>query len=386
MYEAIFTLRQETPIIHFLHDQAGATLRATELKPKLDKFILKTFQEIFPESAQKHKAAIAKIASAVSEKKPALYKISIEQAADGDKKYYYLESKLKNDDAESVQSILREKLHQPTLEIISPSPFFANTDKREKEKWDEIRLSVLFQGDIFVHVKTWDEGIYDLLHEALPLLFCVENFGMRQSKGFGSFSEKNTSEQQFEKMAQQAFVFAAKKAAPTVAAQNDQNAIFKTIDQVWKTLRFDNQAKTSAIEDYMKNTATLEKYKVTQEVVCEKPYTEDESRPVRFVRSALGLPGLHDYPNLPGKPKVNIRDVSKEVERYKSPIMFKIFKGNIYLLANQVDEKMLNRRDFVFYVGDDPNKTTRKTTIPTLKTFSIQKFLTSKMPNGWKNV
>ncbi|HEC99336.1 MAG TPA: hypothetical protein ENN18_03005 [Proteobacteria bacterium] len=37
--ELIIKLKQHTPIIHFQHDQKGATLRATELKPKLDRYI-----------------------------------------------------------------------------------------------------------------------------------------------------------------------------------------------------------------------------------------------------------------------------------------------------------------------------------------------------------
>ncbi|MCL6102246.1 MAG: hypothetical protein M1292_07100, partial [Bacteroidetes bacterium] len=41
MYKLEFTLKQHTPLIHFQHDQAGATLRATEVKPKLDKFLVK---------------------------------------------------------------------------------------------------------------------------------------------------------------------------------------------------------------------------------------------------------------------------------------------------------------------------------------------------------
>ena len=40
MYQLNFTLKQHTPIIHFQHDQDGATLRATEVKPKLDRFII----------------------------------------------------------------------------------------------------------------------------------------------------------------------------------------------------------------------------------------------------------------------------------------------------------------------------------------------------------
>ena len=35
-----FTLKQHTPIIHFQSDQKGATLRATDLKPKLDRFLI----------------------------------------------------------------------------------------------------------------------------------------------------------------------------------------------------------------------------------------------------------------------------------------------------------------------------------------------------------
>jgi hypothetical protein len=34
------TLKQHTPLIHFQHSQKGATLRATEVKPKLDRFVL----------------------------------------------------------------------------------------------------------------------------------------------------------------------------------------------------------------------------------------------------------------------------------------------------------------------------------------------------------
>ena len=40
MYKLEITLKQHTPLIHFQHDQVGATLRASEVKPKLDKFLL----------------------------------------------------------------------------------------------------------------------------------------------------------------------------------------------------------------------------------------------------------------------------------------------------------------------------------------------------------
>ena len=52
-FQKIYTLIAQTPIIHFQHDQAGATLRATEVKPKLDKYLLKCAEgEIDKETIQ----------------------------------------------------------------------------------------------------------------------------------------------------------------------------------------------------------------------------------------------------------------------------------------------------------------------------------------------
>ena len=45
-------LKQHTPLIHFQHDQDGATLRATELKPKLDKFLIE--KKVFGEDCEKY--------------------------------------------------------------------------------------------------------------------------------------------------------------------------------------------------------------------------------------------------------------------------------------------------------------------------------------------
>ncbi len=39
-YIAEYHLEQQTPMIHFQSDEYGATLRASEVKPKLDRFLL----------------------------------------------------------------------------------------------------------------------------------------------------------------------------------------------------------------------------------------------------------------------------------------------------------------------------------------------------------
>lgn len=45
MYKKVFNLEQITPMWHFQGDDPNCCLRATEVKPKLDKFIIKSLGE-----------------------------------------------------------------------------------------------------------------------------------------------------------------------------------------------------------------------------------------------------------------------------------------------------------------------------------------------------
>ena len=47
-----YQLKQYTPLIHFQHDEAGATLRASEVKPKLDKIIINRLTNINGDDAR----------------------------------------------------------------------------------------------------------------------------------------------------------------------------------------------------------------------------------------------------------------------------------------------------------------------------------------------
>jgi hypothetical protein len=84
---------------------------------------------------------------------------------------------------------------------------------------------------------------------------------------------------------------------------------------------------------------------------------------------------------------VQIEDNSEgeKVERYRSPILFKIFNGWLYLLANNVDSQMLGR-EFLFFVGENTDSNPRKTSLSTPERFQISDFLTQKLPNSWQNV
>ena len=44
-FRLICKIAQETPMIHFQHEEIGACIRASELKPKLDRFIINNKKE-----------------------------------------------------------------------------------------------------------------------------------------------------------------------------------------------------------------------------------------------------------------------------------------------------------------------------------------------------
>lgn len=143
----VFKLRQNTPIWHFQQDQTGVTLRASEVKPKLDKYIIANCN--------------GKIDATwyVNEGKTALdYKLRI-----------YSECKCNETD----------KLPM----------FFANLGSSKKpESLAVSDKKALFREVIYLEIFSLHSELLRLIEEKLSEFFIVHNFGTRQSKGFGSFS------------------------------------------------------------------------------------------------------------------------------------------------------------------------------------------------------
>lgn len=158
MHQATFTLRQETPLVHFLHDQPGATLRATELKPKLDKMIVAALGEEAVKDWISRKGETGHIALD--------YKVRIVPM--GEPKSVELNPKPENG-----------------LLTTEPYPhLLANMGGKENKQ--DLKNLVMYDGAI-LEIKTWHDGLLAKIKEHLPKLMAQTNFGNRSGKGFGSF-------------------------------------------------------------------------------------------------------------------------------------------------------------------------------------------------------
>lgn len=171
MYQLKFTIKQHTPIIHFQYFLNDATLRTTELKSELDKFIIGETTGCWSgnkmERLNKVKTCNHLKGWLKHAEKPT------QPAFD-----YDIELILNNDTIVFIDSNALAKNYK----------FFAN--KMGKEQYEEkARYKfAYFNNNLFTLVfKSPYEELLRKIDSLIAKFFLLKNFGSRQSKGFGSF-------------------------------------------------------------------------------------------------------------------------------------------------------------------------------------------------------
>jgi len=166
-FQLNFTLKQHTPIIHFQHEQEGATLRATEVKPKLDRFIMeKLTGKIAHEAAAefKRRALLREGEDAKPEWKNWL-------VGKGKSEHVALEYRMRIE-AHGVKFLSADGMPL----------FFGNTGPGNQKKY---KLSMWDSGSVCI--RTFNPTLKQQLENTMCKFFAQTNFGTRQSKGYGSF-------------------------------------------------------------------------------------------------------------------------------------------------------------------------------------------------------
>lgn len=163
-------LKQHTPLVHFQHDQYGATLRASEVKPLLDKFIIKRLtdggnNDLLDRWKKGDTNALN-------------YKLKI-QASEVDKLRVKIPERMKNGKFEAQFPLL-----------------LANMDGKDTR--DELMNFSCYKEITMIFISS-DETLLNLINVYLDTFLTFTNFGNRKSKGFGSFYRKEKSQKDFEK-------------------------------------------------------------------------------------------------------------------------------------------------------------------------------------------
>lgn len=321
-----FTLKQHTPLIHFQYDQSGATLRATELKPKLDKF-LKRYA--FDDDFEKYKHFLIGYdgkQSIPSDKDALDYKVRIL-------------AKFKKSDAKEIPR--RGPL------------FFGNMGNNEDKYFvtaenEEIRIEIFsFYTELLNKIES---------HFAKFLM--ITNFGTRQSKGFGSFYLDSKDKHYVQPNAKYKFSIDS----------HDQRNLFYRIELFYKTLRSginlknrDGQtvfyfkslmflyAKSKGIQ--WEKKSIKEYYYASKLRAQQKEHDNTDiltysSNTKKLMKDLLGLSTNESW-RFPYHENISKEHANGEIERFKSPITFKPIKNStgydVYIFTEKIHPNFLDQ-------------------------------------------
>ena len=380
-------VKQHTPIIHFQSCQKGATLRATELKPKLDKFVISELKTIDEELFTEYKDVINENnfplkGNAVSAK----YQIRICADDNNGRKIFKFAKDISDDEK-------KKGIHS-----LFPTPYFGDSLAVQHDK---IEL------DLF----GFNSRLNELIKKAMQYVLVYNNFGTRQGKGFGSFLPEDMKEKDFEEILSKKYqkFWVAKVGQTPFAKINrtyqllksginhntyDKSKLFEYMCS--KNIRWEKRKIKEKLKANHSNLFTILKHntsKTSAHRIDDCDPKADANFEYRYIRAMLGLAEHNEYAvkdNDISKIQIRIEDPKDTIKRYKSPVMFKVFNSNIYLLPNPVNSIMYDR-EFTFNIRlkyKDKNKENRDRgelfKIKTPDKFDLTDFLSEKLSGEWK--
>ena len=407
------TLKQHTPLIHFQHDQYGATLRASEVKPKLDRFILmKLGGGDYASGCQKAKDKKWLVGKG---EHPALnYKMKI--LVDE------LDENFKLDEKDPKSKYDKKRGETITIFSLEDFPMLLSNMGGKENKTELVNFSHS-SNEVevyitFLNVKEEQNfELYDILKKYITYFFANQNFGQRSTKGFGSFTVIKINDESIKWDNNEVYENDTKVLRYDVNGINFNTIknVFEVIDFYWKSLKSginctkrviekDGNVTRKNQERYIKSflwtyldnkNKTWEKRKIKNELSleCKKAKTDTpikpNNSPAFFARAHLGCPINGFTYRIPqsrmveikGRKKEDVKTVEvkishgneKEIERIASPILFKpVFHTIINRETQQIrnvvsiyilyDEYQINSlyqaSDTEFYfTGNDKKKT-----------------------------
>jgi hypothetical protein len=363
MYTLSFTLKQHTPIIHFQHQQDGATLRATEVKPKLDRFLLLKI------GAGNYENGIQ-----IAKSKGWLIGKGMHPA---------LDYKLKIESEDEILNIKIEKNYPNYL---------GNMGISEDNKGFIISNNITA-----TFILLYDE-LKTVITDQFSIFLTATNFGNRKSKGFGCFSLKDLTEKNFEKQMLETFrtVYKTFWKNTNVKLIDDHKYLFRKIQDEYKLLK--------AGDSRNKKESKLRKYvnRLSTPIEWEKPFIQTdiasitksrmnikwENTNFHYVRALLGLADHFEF--IQQKITVHFSPLDDQLQRFSSPLLFKVFDKSLYIIPNPNHnlEKIKGKKIQLSYKKDGKSieGKTNKLSIPNID-FDLHDFLNEALKNtSWRKL
>ena len=322
-----YKLIQQTPLIHFQYDEPGACLRATEVKPKLDRYLIRHFQ----------KENIDYTEWIISEQ--ALnYKMSF-----------------------NYEGTATEKLGYKTDYDI----YYGNMGNTQQVK------GVIFK-KLTLRIVCLNPLLRAYIQKLIEQFFIVTNFGRMQGKGFGSFildSTKKLNQKCISEILKDEYGACHCYYFPSEGGTSNAKT-FKRIKIIYGMMKsginFKNYQR-SMLFDYMhkkehkgNEKAALKQMGIAPSDVGKHAKKADKNYEQKdqwfYVRALLGIGDHMDFllseTDRKNKMTISIKSVDKSIERLNSPIFFKVINGYTYYVGCRINEEIYGK-EFEFSAEED---------------------------------
>ncbi|MBR3917715.1 MAG: hypothetical protein IKJ59_03145 [Clostridia bacterium] len=396
--ETVIKLKQETPYIHFQHYEKGATLRATEVKPKLDKFLVEKLggeaninKEWFVKSENNKKALNYKLKFAVQ----GINTVSqagneICKAIDGNIRSEDERKKHANCSRDAINGMYFANMVNGTN---YKRPLVGNDlEEKQKEIKKAYKETVFAARNITMSVVCFIPELMEEICKYVQEFFVVENFGSRQSKGFGGYSVKSIGDKQVnlsEKQIADALCekYGAAKCYKFAGGINNVETLerIRIIYSIIKSganygytkpklyrrsllfvylkdkEKFNNGRGIGNEKAFLKQKG-MAPIKVTRtDNVNNGYYRNQRDEDYRYTRALLGVGDNMFGPKR--DEKVSIAETSKNIERYPSTLFFKVVGNTVYYVGKRISEDVLGA-SFKFSSSYQNNRQSKTLNVP----------------------
>ncbi|CAA6815691.1 MAG: Unknown protein [uncultured Sulfurovum sp.] len=359
-FKATFSLKQHTPIIHFQSEQSGATLRATELKPKFDRFLIK---HVFNNEFEQYKKYLIGYKEPSKPNEKAMTEKDFEGKKALDYKVRIVKKKV-SDDKVDLNGLPDERLFMGNMGGGTIQQIFHRNFEH------------------IVTVNTFNKDLKVILESNFSDFIFQTNFGGGTSKGFGSFSNK---EEVITNYPENCYSFKV--------GSKQLEAVYNSIYYFYKMLKsgineYDKHNSPvfygkSFLWLYVNNTQdnmTWEKKKIKEFFFKDELKNQQEKYPNSDIlastkkpflyRDLLGLSLESDWMSYDN---TTISKKSKNIARFPSPIIFKpVLEDDeyiVYFWGVEISKDILNK---TFTIS---NGSSDDFDISTPETFDISKYL-----------
>lgn len=358
-----YKLVQHTPLIHFQHSEPHACLRATEVKPKLDRFLIEQLEEDDRFGDGRWKKWFVGDGSQQSFD----YMMRITPNSERVDRTQSIERAIARAEHRPPNASFHE-IHKNYFGNMASGNNIQDTVQAIQETFKE---SLFYKDGLTLTIRCFIPELLTLIDEHIRGFFMMHNFGTRQRKGFGSFTVDISTEPN----APKGFDLVGKYCPNAYYCKLDGNVSADALlDAVWVISAFlrsgFNRGEGNYVRGFVfryfqreKNPLANDKAFVKQQVlrnVYDEATRGEHLHPygnnVRY-RYVRGLLGTNENSRFCRDPRGETREdrtvhniyihSAEGVERFPSPLLFKPIGKFVFILPQKMPDEIFGSEFYI---------------------------------------